>query len=111
MDKCVTCVFFDRGDGASSGTAWGQCRRMPPALHPVNMKSYMIEGVWPHVREDDWCGQWTSPARLARVEAVPATVAPARPMAAPPAPPRMVMPLPGGGAAVAASPALAQARD
>ena len=27
-------------------------------LHPINAKSYMIEGVWPHVRDDDWCGEW-----------------------------------------------------
>lgn len=27
-------------------------------LHPINAKSFMIEGVWPHVREDDWCGEW-----------------------------------------------------
>ena len=29
-------------------------------LHPINQKSYMIEGVWPHVRDDDWCGEWKS---------------------------------------------------
>jgi hypothetical protein len=46
-------------------------------LHPVNVKSYMIEGVWPHVRDDDWCGQWMSPARAARADSTPA-VQPAR---------------------------------
>jgi hypothetical protein len=35
-------------------------------LHPVNVKSYMIEGVWPHVRDDDWCGEWkVTPRRVA----------------------------------------------
>jgi hypothetical protein len=110
LDKCVTCVFFDRGNGASSGTAWGQCRRMPPTLHPVNVKSYMIEGVWPHVREDDWCGQWLSPARIARAEPAHAPAAASRPAA--PAAARMVTPLPGGGSGAPASPALAlQAGD
>jgi hypothetical protein len=27
-------------------------------LNPSNTKSYMIEGVWPTVRDDDWCGEW-----------------------------------------------------
>ncbi len=32
-------------------------------LHPINAKSYMIEGVWPHVRDDDWCGEWKQTLR------------------------------------------------
>lgn len=32
-------------------------------LNPVNAKSYMIEGVWPTVRDDDWCGEWKMLAR------------------------------------------------
>ena len=59
MEKCVTCHYYDRRDrGEAKGPAWGQCRRTAPMLHPVNVKSYMIEGVWPHVRDDDWCGEW-----------------------------------------------------
>lgn len=61
MDKCVTCQFYDRrnsGPADGKGPSWGQCRRTAPMLHPVNVKSYMIEGVWPHVRDDDWCGEW-----------------------------------------------------
>ena len=61
MQKCVTCQFYDRRNSERSdgkGPSWGQCRRTAPALHPVNVKSYMIEGVWPHVRDDDWCGEW-----------------------------------------------------
>jgi hypothetical protein len=27
-------------------------------LTPNPGKSYHIEGVWPTVRDDDWCGEW-----------------------------------------------------
>ncbi len=29
----------------------------------------MIEGVWPHVRDDDWCGEWK--AAMPRAESRP----------------------------------------
>lgn len=61
VDKCVACQFYDRQMAKSTdnqGVHWGQCRRTAPMLHPINAKSYMIEGVWPHVRDDDWCGEW-----------------------------------------------------
>ena len=61
MEKCVTCQYYDRRNAASAEgrtVQWGQCRRTAPMLHPVNVKSYMIEGVWPHVRDDDWCGEY-----------------------------------------------------
>jgi hypothetical protein len=37
---------------------WGQCRRQAPQLNPVTAKAYVVEGVWPLVRDDDWCGEW-----------------------------------------------------
>lgn len=61
MDKCIACQFYDRQMAKPTdtrGVQWGQCRRTAPMLHPINAKSYMIEGVWPHVRDDDWCGEW-----------------------------------------------------
>ena len=66
VEKCQMCQFYDRqnvkpNDGKV--TQWGQCRREAPMLHPINAKSYMIEGVWPHVRDDDWCGEWKIAAR------------------------------------------------
>lgn len=73
MDKCIGCNFYDRPNGKQSdsrGIQWGQCRRSAPMLHPINQKSYMIEGVWPHVRDDDWCGEWKAATR--RVDARPA---------------------------------------
>jgi len=77
VDKCVACQFYDRQMAKSTdnqGVHWGQCRRTAPMLHPINAKSYMIEGVWPTVRDDDWCGEWKAPVR--RTD--PARIDPAR---------------------------------
>jgi hypothetical protein len=68
VDKCVSCQFYDRqpirpNDGR--GIQWGQCRREAPRLQPINAKSHMIEGVWPHVRDDDWCGELKPATRRA----------------------------------------------
>jgi hypothetical protein len=60
VDRCSNCQFYDRQD---KGSAIGQCRRQAPALSPINAKAYMIEGVWPTVRDDDWCGEWKSSMR------------------------------------------------
>jgi len=32
-------------------------------LSPLTTKTYQIEGVWPTVRDDDWCGEWKILAR------------------------------------------------
>ena len=72
MEKCIGCSFYDRQNGSntdSRGVSWGQCRRTAPALHPVNQKSFMIEGVWPHVRDDDWCGEYKGSSRRAEPRA------------------------------------------
>ena len=29
---------------------------------PQSAKTYVIEGIWPVVRDDDWCGEWFAPA-------------------------------------------------
>src|SRR4029078_2457673 len=68
VEKCKICQFYDRQNVKPSDgkmTQWGQCRREAPMLHPINAKSYMIEGVWPHVRDDDWCGEWKLASRRA----------------------------------------------
>ncbi len=62
MDRCVNCQYYDR---QNKGQGAGQCRRQAPALSPINAKAYMIEGVWPTVRDDDWCGEWKSGMRKA----------------------------------------------
>lgn len=66
MQKCLGCQFYDRRNASTNdgkGTLWGQCRRTAPLLHPLNAKTYMVEGVWPHVRDDDWCGEWKAGVR------------------------------------------------
>jgi hypothetical protein len=60
LERCQTCQYFDRHDQRSADgklVQSGQCRREAPRLSPVNVKAHMIEGVWPHVRGDDWCGE------------------------------------------------------
>lgn len=96
MQKCVACQFYDRNDADAEeqGVRWGKCRRTGPIVHPLSAKTYMVEGVWPHVRDDDWCGEWTlgnrmpdSPATVAmsslmkQSAAAAARVAPAAPAA------------------------------
>lgn len=61
MEKCVNCQFYDRRNARPAdgrATMWGQCRRDAPHLNPTTAKSYLVEGVWPMVRDDDWCGEW-----------------------------------------------------
>lgn len=63
MRKCINCQYYDRDDGrAEDGVAqrWGRCRRALPTVNPVPAKAYMVEGVWPQIRDDDWCGEWTA---------------------------------------------------
>ena len=62
MEKCVGCQYYDRNDARieEKGIQWGKCRRSVPIVHPVSAKAYMVEGIWPHVRDDDWCGEWTA---------------------------------------------------
>jgi hypothetical protein len=33
-------------------------------LNPVTAKAYVVEGVWPLVRDDDWCGEWRVLTRM-----------------------------------------------
>jgi hypothetical protein len=66
VERCLTCQYFDYHAAKSSeaqSTQWGQCRRAAPRLSPLNAKPHMIEGVWPHVRDDDWCGEYKGRAQ------------------------------------------------
>jgi hypothetical protein len=65
LEKCVGCQFYDRHDAEveDKGVRWGKCRRTGPIVHPVSAKTYMVEGIWPHVRDDDWCGEWVAMKR------------------------------------------------
>jgi hypothetical protein len=61
VEKCLSCQFYDRRNGRpidGRAAMWGQCRRHSPHLNPLSAKSYLVEGVWPLIRDDDWCGEW-----------------------------------------------------
>jgi hypothetical protein len=67
VEKCVNCQYYDRRNAKpTDGKAplWGQCRRHAPHLNPVTAKAYVVEGVWPLVRDDDWCGEWEVLTRM-----------------------------------------------
>ncbi|MCE7877562.1 MAG: hypothetical protein DYH14_09595 [Betaproteobacteria bacterium PRO3] len=81
MDRCQHCQYYDRnpsgGAGGKSPSA-GLCRRHSPSLSPINPKTYLIEGVWPTVRDEDWCGEFKLAARRAdapRADALIGTLA------------------------------------
>jgi hypothetical protein len=80
VEKCQVCQFYDRhnvkSNDGKAATQWGQCRREAPMLHPINAKSYMIEGVWPHVRDDDWCGEWKLATRRTDTRVTEVSTAP-----------------------------------
>jgi hypothetical protein len=104
VEKCVNCQYYDRRNGRpNDGRApvmWGQCRRHSPHLSPAGaQKTYLVEGVWPLVRDDDWCGEWRAPARatVARVRFTPRAVD--TPGAAPSATPETVSAMPAATAA------------
>jgi hypothetical protein len=75
VEKCTTCQYYDRRhvNGVSGAPQTGQCRRTAPMLNPVNAKPYLIEGIWPTVRDDDWCGEWKIVARRVDGRPVEAT--------------------------------------
>ena len=74
MKKCVACQFYDRNDlrTQDNGVRWGKCRRTGPIVHPLSAKSYLVEGVWPNVRDDDWCGEWVLGSRQPDTSAIAA---------------------------------------
>jgi hypothetical protein len=67
VEKCINCQFYDRRHAKpldGKAPLWGQCRRHSPHLNPVTAKAYVVEGVWPLVRDDDWCGEYTILTRV-----------------------------------------------
>lgn len=55
---CATCSYWRPDRVGDRDAAWGQCRRMPPAMPPVQDDKIVHVGVWPHTQETDWCGEW-----------------------------------------------------
>ena len=67
VENCENCEFYDRRRGRpADGKApmQGQCRRHSPHLNPATARAYVVEGVWPLVRDDDWCGEWKILTRM-----------------------------------------------
>ncbi len=78
VEKCLNCQFYDRRNARpTDGRAamWGQCRRHSPHLNPLSAKSHFVEGVWPLIRDDDWCGEWKAPTptSISRTQITPRT--------------------------------------
>lgn len=66
MERCIGCRYYDRGKSRNHEHGVlrrGQCRRMAPVLSPINIKGAAIEGIWPTIRDDDWCGEWQAVER------------------------------------------------
>jgi hypothetical protein len=97
VEKCINCEYYDRRNAKpldGKAPLWGQCRRHSPQLNQITAKRYVVEGVWPLVRDDDWCGEWTILSRIveewipdspgaALEDASPADSSRARPAVAP----------------------------
>jgi len=78
VDRCLNCQYYDRHQSvttAGKSANAGQCRREAPQLSPQSAKQYLIEGVWPTVRDDDWCGEWKLSVRRAETRAADALIA------------------------------------
>jgi hypothetical protein len=112
VERCVSCQYYDRqnGRGIESRSAQaGLCRRSAPALNQVNAKTYMVEGIWPTVRDDDWCGEWKAlvrrvdPARMSEGLSAVSSRMPEGLAAARTGAVNLLTPLPGGGQSVAAA--------
>lgn len=66
---CGTCLHWRPEKAGEKLLGWGQCRRMPPAMPPIDDDKLVHVGLWPHTREGDWCGEWQAvAARGARGE-------------------------------------------
>jgi hypothetical protein len=59
---CATCLHWRPEKTREKLLGWGQCRRMPPTMPPIQDDKLVHVGLWPHTREGDWCGEWQAPA-------------------------------------------------
>jgi hypothetical protein len=98
VERCIGCQYYDRGKNRATDQGvlrWGQCRRSAPVLSPVNAKVSMIEGVWPTIRDDDWCGEWKAAPRATPRRTAEVTLGALPPLARPvPANVRDMVPAP-----------------
>lgn len=57
---CAGCAYWRPDRVGDRDAGWGQCRRMPPAMPPIQDDKIVHVGVWPHTQEGDWCGEWAA---------------------------------------------------
>lgn len=55
---CSLCLFWRAARDGGDAAGWGECRRMPPALPPIENDKLVHVGLWPHTDGRDWCGEW-----------------------------------------------------
>lgn len=57
---CATCLHWRPEKTGEYMVGWGQCRRLPPTMPPIqDEKEKLVHvGLWPHTRDADWCGEW-----------------------------------------------------
>jgi hypothetical protein len=60
---CGTCLHWRAEKAGEKFVGWGQCRRMPPTMPPIQDDKLVHVGLWPHTREGDWCGEWQAIAQ------------------------------------------------
>ena len=59
---CATCCFWRPDRQGEQGAGWGQCRRMPPTMPPIENDKLVHVGLWPSTKESEWCGEWRAAA-------------------------------------------------
>jgi hypothetical protein len=50
---CESCVWWEVVEGEIEDGEFGMCRRFPPQIAEPGV----LNGVWPVVRREDWCGE------------------------------------------------------
>ena len=55
---CAACLYWRPDRRGEQTIGWGQCRRMPPMMPPIQDDKLVHVGLWPHTQETAWCGEW-----------------------------------------------------
>jgi hypothetical protein len=58
LPGCGCCKFWRQDADTRQRGEWGECRRMPPSLPPIEEDKLLHVGIWPHTAGEDWCGEW-----------------------------------------------------
>jgi len=68
-EACGCCAYWRPEPRREATAGWGQCRRMPPSMPPVQDDKLVHVGMWPHTQATDWCGEWQPPDGAPRPDA------------------------------------------